>query len=194
MATAKPLTTGKIAKYCKVNVKTVLKWIADGKLQAYQLPSGENRIAVTNFISFLVSYDMPVPEAFQKSLQPKILIVDDDELVVSSIKRNLKKETFLIESATNAFMAGKQIGAFKPDLILLDLQMPGLNGYDVLRYIREDASTSHIKVVIVSGHVSRKDNTELLKLEVNGILEKPISKDELLKVVAKFKREYVHGE
>ena len=84
----KTLTSGEIASYCDVNLRTVIRWIENGKLKGFKLPGrGNNRVLVEDFIEFLERHDMPIPDALKGDATPSILIVDDEMPVAKSIQR-----------------------------------------------------------------------------------------------------------
>ncbi len=135
----KYLSARQVAEHCQVNLKTVLKWIEVGKLKAYQLPdSGVNRISLEDCLDFLKRYNMPVPEALGSYGLPRILIVDDELLAISMLKRIFRANEFEVEEARDGFEAGRKVEVFKPDILLLDLKMPGMSGEEVLREIKSN--------------------------------------------------------
>ena len=74
----KTLTSGEIASYCDVNLRTVIRWIESGKLKGFKLPGrGNNRVLVEDFVAFLERHDMPIPDSLKGIATPSILIVDD---------------------------------------------------------------------------------------------------------------------
>jgi excisionase family DNA binding protein len=127
----RPLTTGQIAQYCHVTHRGVLKWVESGKLKAYRTPGNHSRVSVEDFLCFLKEYHMPIPAVLQPpAAHKKILIVDDDRSMVHSLQRVLMMENkYIIEAAYDGFQAGQKFSAFKPDFIILDVCMPGMDGY-----------------------------------------------------------------
>ncbi|WP_413701197.1 helix-turn-helix domain-containing protein [Psychromonas sp. KJ10-10] len=91
MSKVKSLTTGDIAEYCDVNLRTVIRWIDKGNLKGYKSPGrGNNRVTVESFVIFLKENNMPIPAEFMPNSKT-VLIVDDDENMANAIKRVLKK-------------------------------------------------------------------------------------------------------
>jgi excisionase family DNA binding protein len=177
-----PLTTGQIAKYCHVTHRGVLKWVASGKLKAYRTPGQHSRVKVEDFLDFLKKYDMPVPaELQQEPVLKKILIVDDDQGIVHSLRRILMMENkYIIEEAFDGFKAGQKFMTFKPDLIILDIHMPGLDGFQVYANIRNDPNNKDTKVLIISGVNDEKEIKRIEGLGADGFLPKPF-RNEVLK-------------
>lgn len=184
MTEKRMLTTGDIAHYCGVNFRTVIRWIERGELKAYQLPGrGDNRIQVKDFIAFLQKHHIPIPEAFQET-NHRVLIVDDDLLMAKAIQRVLKKQGFETLIAQDGFQAGGYLGQFSPGILTLDLQMPGMSGLDVLKFIRENDQFKHIKILVISALGSEKLQ-ETLAAGADDILEKPFVETVLLEKISR---------
>jgi excisionase family DNA binding protein len=180
----RPLTTGEVAQFCHVTHRAVLKWVASGKLRAYRTPGKHSRVSVEDFIGFLEQYHMPVPAELQSLRAPipkKILIVDDDRGMVSSLQRLLMLENkYMIEVAFDGFEAGKKFAGFRPDFIILDIRMPGVDGYQVCANIRRDPNNSRVKILAISGVSEKEEMQKILDLGADDYLQKPFS-NKLLK-------------
>lgn len=176
-----PLTTGEIAKYCHVTHRGVLKWVESGKLKAYRTPGKHSRVSIEDFLSFLKEYNMPVPAELQPaSLLKKVLIVDDDHGIVYSLRRILMMENkYNIETAFDGFEAGKKFTAFQPDLMILDIHMPALDGFQVYASIRNDPDNKNTKILIISGVNDPKEIQKITDLGADGFLQKPFSNEAL---------------
>ena len=178
------LTTGDIAKYCGVNFRTVIRWIDKGHLKAFKLPGrGNNRIQVQDFLSFLQNNHMPIPEKLRQFTR-RVLVVDDDPSMAETIRRTLHVARFEAKAVNSGFQAGAALSTFLPAVMTLDLQMPGLNGFDVLKFVRNDENLSRVKVLVISA----ADKTELhraLECGADDVLEKPFEWEELINRVNK---------
>ncbi len=184
MAKRKALTTGKIAQYCDVNVQTVLKWISDEKMKAYQLPSGGNRVKIEDFIAFLKEFEFPIPEEFSHGAAPRVLLVDDDKDVVDVLGSFFEKNNYVVDVAFDGFQAGEKVAEYKPDAIVLDINMPHLDGYEVLKRIKSDEAKKHIKVIVSSGNIDEEAENKLIALKADAIMKKPVIGDEIVAKVA----------
>lgn len=175
-------TTGEIAKCCGVNFRTVLRWIQKGKVKAYKLPGGrgDHRVKRNDLISFLMEYDLPIPE----NLKPanRLLVVDDDSRMANSIQRLLKREGFETTVCTDGFKAGMMTASLLPQLMILDLNMPGMGGMDVLQFVRDTEALKNIKILVVSA-MPQKDLEAALQAGADDILSKPFDGPELLERV-----------
>lgn len=179
---ARPLTTGEIAQYCHVTDRAVLKWVDEGKLKAYRTPGNHSRIMVADFLQFLKEYNMPIPSEFQEvGVGHKVLIVDDDKEMVSAIKRVLlSHQGFEVDVAFDGFSAGQKFAEFKPDLILLDIKMPGVDGFEVCARLRKDPASRGVKIIVVSGALDMDGMERVMALGANDYMTKPFRNEFLL--------------
>jgi len=177
MRNQKPLTTGQIAAYCHVSHVTVLKWIKEGRLKAYTIPSGHYRIQKQDFHEFLVKHKMPVDEAFFVEEAVKVLVVDDEaktyELIASTFGE------YKSASAGNGFEAGLQLANFQPDLLILNLDTPGIDGLEVCQSVKANPKTKRTKILVLAKSAEDKAVTEALACGADGYLVKPLQGEEL---------------
>ena len=181
----KTLTTGDIAKMCDVNLRTVIRWIDRGALKGFKLPGrGNNRVRIEDFLVFLKEHDMPVPAELADVHNNRVLIIDDEAAVARSISRVLRMAGYDTETAVDGFKGGSMLVKYQPALITLDLRMPGINGYDVLKFIRSTPETSAIKVVIVSA-LDQQSLQRALDEGADAALSKPFDNQELTDVIGR---------
>ena len=115
----------------------------------------------------------------QSSERRRILVVDDFALNVSLLQTALEAEGFDVDTATNGNLALAKIEASPPDLVLLDVMMPGMNGYELTRCIRQNDKLPFIPILLVTGC----EETSVIKelhIESNDFIRKPINLDRLL--------------
>lgn len=108
-------------------------------------------------------------------LKETILIVDDEEDIVELIKYNLGNEGYSILTAFSGEEAIKIAKQFQPDLIVLDLMLPGINGLDVTKYLKNNQKTSHIPIVMVTAKGEESDIVLGLEMGANDYVSKPFS-------------------
>ena len=177
MRNKKHLTTGQIAAYCHVSHVTVLKWIKEGRLKAYTIPSGHYRIQKQDFHDFLVQHKMPVEEAFFAEEAAKVLVVDDDaktyELITSAF------DQYKVASAANGFEAGLQLANFQPDLLILNLDMAGIDGLELCQNVKTNPMTKRTKILVLAKSAKEEAITEALACGADGYLVKPLKVEEL---------------
>jgi len=181
------LTTYEIAKYCDVAPRTVNQWIKEGKMEAFRTPGKHSRVRIENFLRFLEEYNIPIPQEFKtknSDAVPKILIVDDDKNMAKSIRRLLAlKKNYDLEVAFDGFDAGRKIAVFNPDLVILDIKMPGMDGFEVARRIKQTAETSHTQIIAISAFFNQKEKKEMLSIGAKVCFDKPLDQEKLLEEI-----------
>lgn len=186
----KVLTTSDIALYCAVSPRTAVQWISEGKIKAYRTPGNHSRVSLEDFLQFLKKYNMPVPKEFlsmdSEDRKKRILIVDDDKDMALTIERTLKLERkYDIDMAFDGFDAGRKVMEFKPDLVILDIRMPGMDGYVVTKNIRSIPELLNTKIIAISAFFEEEGREKILSLGANVCLDKPFNKEDLLNSVVK---------
>lgn len=173
------LTTREVARKCGVNFRTVIRWAERGELQAYRLPGrGDYRVPVEELRRFMREHGIPEPDEMPG--RPKrVLVVDDEPAMARAIKRVFAREGLETAIASDGFLAGSLLHTFKPHLMTLDLRMPGIDGFGVLRFLRETRLPTPLKVLVVSGD-SEERLEQALALGADGALCKPFDNEELL--------------
>ena len=112
-----------------------------------------------------------------------VLAVDDIPLNLLLVQKMLSKFNFQFRTAANGQQALDAVAAQKPDLILLDLMMPGIDGFEVIRRLREDPKTSDVQIVILSALNSNEDVVKGFNMGANDFIMKPIIMEKLLSCV-----------
>ncbi|MBW1775275.1 MAG: response regulator [Deltaproteobacteria bacterium] len=120
----------------------------------------------------------------------KILIVDDDPQILDLLTKMLSNNNYQTEVASDGFEAGLKVVEFKPSLIILDLIMPGMDGFEVCRKIKEGPDTSYIKILAITGYDTKENREKIMNAGADGYLAKPVEKDVLLRHVEDLLIEY----
>lgn len=185
MDNKKPYTTGEIAALCHVTINAVKKWIASGKIEAFKTPGGHFRVNHEDFMAFLEKYKLDVKEDIFPE-RKKILIIDDEQDIVEFIKGALESmdKGFLIETAGDGYEALIKVGDFKPELLVLDIRMPKIDGFEVCRRIKGDNSTRQIKILAVTAYGS-DDIEKIIQCGADYGMPKPIKLKEFQRNVQK---------
>lgn len=170
----KPYTTGEIANFCDVTINAVKKWIASGKLEAFRTPGGHYRVNRNDFIDFVGRYKLDIKERIFPD-KKRILIIDDEKEVVEFIKGAIEalQDGFSIETAGDGYEALIKVGDFKPELLVLDIRMPKIDGFEVCRRIKNDEKTRGIKILAVTAY-GRDDMDEIMRCGADYCLSKPL--------------------
>ena len=187
----KTLTSGDIANYLDVTQRTVIRWINSGQLKGFKLPGrGNNRIQVVDFIKFLKNNAMPIPDQLQHELNPvsvNILLIDDESAVLRAMTRALKPLNLKVYSAADGFHAGLLLQQLHPAIVVLDLNMPGMDGFSVIRHIRDEQKNSNIRILVVSA-LADQQLDHAIAIGADAVLSKPFSNAQLRKTIS----EWVH--
>ncbi|MCS6970881.1 MAG: response regulator [Planctomycetota bacterium] len=178
------LTLGAVAKRCNVSRTTVYRWIVSGLLKAHCLPSGHFRVAEEDLQAFCQQFHIPAgTEPAVEGQRLRVLVADDHpdarQLFVRIVQRALP-EAAIIE-ADNGVTTCVQIGALCPDILLLDIMMPGMDGFAVLHDLLHRPQLASSRVVIVTAYEPFERVAELQRLhrQVVACLRKPFRVEEL---------------
>jgi DNA-binding response OmpR family regulator len=114
-----------------------------------------------------------------------ILVCDDDELLVDLLTYRLEAKGYQVSAARDGGEALERLGTDKPDAVVLDAMMPVIDGFEVLRRIREQAATADLPVVMLSARKQERDIVGALELGANDFVVKPFIPEELLARLAR---------
>lgn len=178
----KVLTIPKAAKYCGISRGTFWKYVKEGKIKSSKTPGGKYRIKQEDLHEFMAKMGlMDSPE--NKSTESKILIVDDDSMIQKLIDQILSLEGYRTEIAVDGFDAGVKMNTFKPDLLILDLVMPGIDGFEVCKRIKSDSKTAHVKIIALTGYYTEEIEKKFKDIGADYCLAKPIDRQQLLQSI-----------
>jgi excisionase family DNA binding protein len=182
----KLLTTSQVAKICQVSPGSVIRWIQEGKLKSAATPGGHRRVEVQEVLNLLSTLQLPVPSGLEETgeeteSEQRVLIVDD-ELGMRQMLRSFFEAHyphFHVEEAEEGFVAGWKAHGLRPDLVLLDLKLPGLDGFRVCRLIRSFPATRHTRIIAMTAYEEDGAKEKILRLGANDFLTKPFDLDVL---------------
>lgn len=168
-------TTFEISQICGVNPTTVQNWVKGKKLRAFQTPGGHRRVRREDLISFLKEFGMPIPAELSQN-PPLVLIVDDEPDILDMLETLMRSgdEDVNVSKAQNGVDALLMIGETKPDLLILDIMMPGMNGFDVCRKLKASAATQNIKIVAITGDHDPAVKDRVLNAGADLFFTKPL--------------------
>lgn len=176
----KALSTSVVARMLDVAVGSVSKWIDDGQLKAARTPGGHRRVAPEDLLVFLRRQNWPIPRELLPN-KPHILVVDDEAAVarwVSEEIRNARPEAEVLV-ANDGFAAGEMVASQKPQVVILDLRMPGMDGFEVCRRIKAREDTRHTAVIAMTAYASEEARQRILDCGAQAFLTKPLDITEL---------------
>ncbi|MCB9800142.1 MAG: response regulator [Candidatus Omnitrophica bacterium] len=113
-------------------------------------------------------------------MKKKILVVDDETYISLMVSGRLKANGFEVVTANDGQMGYEKTLAEKPDLVLLDIMMPGVDGYECLRMIKTNAETAAIPVMMLSAKAQQADLAKAREVGASGFITKPFKADEML--------------
>ena len=173
-------TTGEAAKICKVSQQTVIRCFDSGQLKGFRVPGSRfRRIPREHLFAFMRENGIPTDAL--ESGKRKILVVDDDVELVELITDVLDRDgRFEVRSANNGFDAGMMVKDYKPDLIVLDVMLPDINGKEVCQRVRSDKTMDSVQIICISGMVEDDKVDGLRQAGANDFMRKPFEVDRLI--------------
>jgi len=187
MPVPKPFTSTKTARFCHVSHAAVCNWVKSGKLKAYRTPGGQYRIEPQVLAEFMKRHGMPIPEELSPRKLPRIVVVDDEAEIGQMLVRVLGKGGmgYEVEAAQDGYTAGRLVQSLRPDLVILDIRMPGIDGFAVCENIKSDPATRDARILILSAYATGESVERLKKLGAEAFMEKPFEVSVLKETVQK---------
>lgn len=172
------LTPNEVASLLMVSPITVRQWAQKGLLQARTTAGGHRRFSRDVIEAFARERGIDIPSARQR-----LLIVDDNRELNAYLAALFGAHVpdLEISSAYDGFEAGRQVQAHKPTVVLLDIMMPGIDGIEVCRSLKDDPDTAGIRVVAMTGYYTPELEKKILAAGAKVLLKKPFSSDDVLR-------------
>jgi two-component system, OmpR family, response regulator RpaA len=175
-ATKTIYTTHEVSRLLHVNPRSVINWIEQSLLQSYRTPGGHRRIRHDDLMAFLRKHQIPTPASLVAD-KFSILIVDDDQEIIDLLKAYLERQApYEISTAADGITALIEVGRVKPDLLVLDIMIPGVDGVEVCRRIKADSSNK-TAIIAISGTTERQ--SQVLEAGADAFMLKPVDMDQL---------------
>jgi excisionase family DNA binding protein len=173
-------TTGEAAKVCKVSQQTIIRCFDNGQLKGFRVPGSRfRRIPREALYKFMK--DNGIPTEALESGKRKVLLVDDDVELVELISKVLEEDgRFEVRIANNGFDAGMMVKEYRPDLIILDVMLPDINGKEVCQRVRADNTLEDVRILCISGMIEEDKIQELKLAGADDFLHKPFDIEELI--------------
>ncbi|HYY63978.1 MAG TPA: response regulator [Gaiellaceae bacterium] len=170
------LTLGQAAKYLGVAQSTIRKWSDNGRVPAFYTPGGHRRYRRSDLDNFL---DRSGPGGGTQQ-GPLVLIVDDDARVREYVRVNLEMEGYSVREAGSAEEGLAVLEEVSPDLVLLDVMMPEVDGWEMLRRLQERHGVGAIPVIMFSGKIDETAAEEASARGAQGFIGKPFDPQQLI--------------
>ncbi|MFO1063375.1 MAG: response regulator [Pirellulales bacterium] len=173
-------TTGEAAKICKVSQQTIIRCFDNGTLKGFRVPGSRfRRIPRDQLFSFMK--DNGIPTDALEDGKKKLLIVDDDQDLVELMSDAFERDgRFEIRTANNGFAAGMGVKEFRPDIVVLDVMLPDINGKEVCQRVRSDKTLDSVKIICISGMIEAEKVGDLRAAGADDFLQKPFTVDRLI--------------
>jgi excisionase family DNA binding protein len=178
------LTPNQVAELLMVSPTAVRQWAEKGDLAALMTPGGHRRFLPREVERFASVRGLTLNHE-NISGKLRVLVVDDDALLLSYLTCLLEEfsDQVIIETAKDGFEAGLKLSEFAPQVVLLDLMMPGLNGFMVCERLKADPKMSSIRVIAMTGYPSAENDKNIVAAGAEVCLPKPIDAELLIEYI-----------
>jgi excisionase family DNA binding protein len=172
-----------VARLLMVSPVTVRQWAQKGSLSAQTTPGGHRRFLRHDVERFARERGITLQPPAGDSL--RILIVDDDKQLAGYLVELFanQEEPISTQTAHDGFEAGAKVQTFRPHIMLLDLMMPGLDGFGVCHQMQQDPNTKAVRIIAMTGYYTAGNVQRILSAGAEACLPKPIPTDELLEAI-----------
>src|SRR4051794_1269836 len=173
-------TTGEAAKICKVSQRTIIRCFDNGQLKGFRVPGSKfRRIPREALYKFMK--DNQIPTDALESGKRRVLLVDDDDDLVQLMNRMLEEDgRFEVKIASNGFDAGMMVKDYRPDIIVLDVMLPDINGKEVCQRVRADSTLEDVRILCISGMVEDDKIQELRLAGADFFMHKPFEVEKMI--------------
>jgi excisionase family DNA binding protein len=173
-------TTGEAAKICKVSQQTIIRCFDNGQLKGFRVPGSRFR-RIPREMLYKFMKDNGIPTDALESGKRKVLLVDDDAELVEIMHKFLDDDgRFEVRIASTGFDAGMLVKEYRPDIIVLDVMLPDINGKEVCQRVRADSTLEDVRILCISGMIE-EDKIQDLKLSgADDFLPKPFEAEMLI--------------
>ena len=177
------LTPKDVAKLLMVSTAAIRLWAEKGELKAMVTAGGHRRFKLADIKQFAL--DKKIQLNIESEQATRILIIDDEILFAEFLTEILTIECPQVKLAVSldSFAAGIKLKEFKPNIVLLDLTMPGMDGFQVCNYIKSDPLLQHIRVIAMSGEVTSSRKEQIMTAGAEACLAKPFEIAALIKLL-----------
>ncbi len=194
------LSSKEVADLLGISAVTVRRIATRGDIKSFSTPGGHRRYTKTSVNEYAHAQRIPMPKAFESykkkpesNSQPlttyKILLIDDDQEIIKSLSEFFtyaelsNQRKFAIQSANNGILAGALVQSFQPNLVIMDIRMPGVDGIEACKQIRALPVGKELNIILVSGHWNNQYRIDAAAVKADLCLEKPFSFAEIYRYI-----------
>ena len=175
------MTPNEVAELLRVSPVTIRQWAQKGWIKATTTAGGHRRFLRKDVEEFARQRGM---ELSSDDGPARILVVDDNRSFARYLADLLANQSLEIETAHDGFDAGRKVLQFNPAIVLLDLKMPGMDGFSVCRQLKDDETTKHIRIIAMTGYYTPENDANIIQAGAEACLAKPFDKAVLFDVMA----------
>lgn len=169
------MKTSEAADYLGVSRSSITNWVRQEVLEAASTPGGHYLFSQEQLDNFANERGMSIPETVETEANFRILSIDDDKEFREFVSEALEVYSgYELKEAEDGMQGALLVGTWRPDLVIVDLRMPNMNGVEFCRLLKKDKSTDRVKIIIASAYLSPEVKEEVTSLGVDAILEKPV--------------------
>ncbi len=177
------LTTNEAADLLGIARTSLINWVERGELATATTPGGHRRFRMSDLVAFADKRRLDLNAKFlkendllkEKDDKIRVLIVDDDEDFREFAQECLAiAGNFEVKESTNGIDAALIVGSWRPAIVLLDLRMPKMNGFEFCRQMRSNADFKDVKIIIMTAYADEETKAEIKKVKANDLISKPI--------------------
>ena len=175
-------TTGEVARICGLSQQTVIRCFDSGRIKGFKIDgSTYRRIPRQSLIEFMKKNNIPLDKL---ALKKKVLVVDDDLELLQVLQDFIEDDgRFELRTASTGFDAGIATQEFTPDVILLDIMLPDVNGLEVCRYVKNTEAHKDTRIIAISGMIEEDKIGELYEAGIDFYIQKPFDLAEVKKKI-----------
>ncbi len=173
-------TTGEAAKICKVSQQTIIRCFDNGQLKGFRVPGSRFR-RIPRDMLYKFMKDNGIPTDALESGKRKVLVVDDDLDLVEIMTKFLQDDgRFEVRVANTGFDAGMLVKEYRPDIIVLDVMLPDINGKEVCSRVRSDNTLEEVRILCISGMIEDDKIQDLKLAGADDFMHKPFEMEHLI--------------
>ncbi len=176
------LTPNEVAALLMVAPVTVRSWAQRGQLPFHTTPGGHRRFLRRDVERFAAEKGLAPLATGPVDITPRVLVVDDDPQLTNYLTELLELHGAVTAAAHDGFEAGRLVPTFRPDVVLLDLLMPGIDGFAVCRQLRAEGGCD-VRVVAMTGHYTPEHAERIVAAGAEACLEKPLDRSRLMRAI-----------
>lgn len=177
------LVPSDVAKMLMVEPASIRLIAESGQLRSTRSPGGHRRFRYEDVRQYAIKNGLTLAPAINDNT--RILIIDDDRQLADFLKELIesKSDKVNVMAVYNGFEAGLHVGTFLPEVVLLDLMMPGLSGFEVCELIMNDPATKIARVIAMTGYYTEEVAERVIAAGAETCLSKPFDNNELIKLI-----------